>query len=274
MTAAIDLPKLYRQAINLWVEDSLTSEYLKDVWGISNLLCLISGSSDSVEPAVKDAQRNGVTNVFGVVDRDFYETNYANWGNPEMRYFVLPVHELENYLIDPAALAGCDANNNNRTEAEIAARMRDRALKLLWWMACRHTMKRLRRICWDNFIPVPKASQVTDLRSACNHIISTDWYSTFPANVAQITNPAQVQTWVEDAAATYSADLGTEAWRRSFAGKELFRHVRGYIYQPPQPANSSVYDTDVAKSVAKWQVDNGQIPPELNDLLTAIQSKI
>jgi len=75
VTTAIDLPKLYRQAINLWVEDALTSEYLKDVWRISNLLCLISGSTDSVGPAVRDAQRNGMPNVFGVVDRDFYDTN-------------------------------------------------------------------------------------------------------------------------------------------------------------------------------------------------------
>lgn len=274
MTTVIDLPKLYRARINLWVEDALTSEYLKDIWRISNLLCLISGTSDSVEPAVRDAVSNGISNVFGVVDRDFYETNYQNWANAALRYFVLPVHEIENYLVDPAALAGCDANTNNRSEADIGAKLYGRATEILWWMACRHTIKRLRKMCWDNFIPVPRISDVTGLQSACDHITNTDWYSTFAASAAQITNPAAVASWINDAAMAYTADLGTDNWRRSFAGKELFRHARGYIYQPPQPGRTSMYDIDVAKSVALWQFDNRQIPADLNDLLAAIQNKI
>ena len=34
------------------------------------------------------------------------------------------------------------------------------------------------------------------------------------------------------------------------------------------------YDLDVAKSVAKWLVDNGRVPDELNQLLATIQDKI
>jgi hypothetical protein len=274
VTAAVDLPKLYRRAINLWVEDALTSEYLQDAWGIADLLCLISGSSDSIRPAVRDAQRNGIANVFGVVDRDFYETNYAKWGNLESRYFVLPVHELENYLLDPAALAGCDTNNNARAEAEIVVHVRARAEALVWWMACRHTIKRLRRMCWDNFIPVPKTSNVIDLKSACEHITNTDWYAGFAGNAAQISTPGQIERWTKEAAAAYTADLGTDEWRRSFAGKELFRHARGYIYQPPQSAPASTYDIDVAKSVAKWQVQNDRVPVEVSRLLAEIRNKV
>lgn len=85
MTTAIDLPKLYRRAINVWVEDSLTSEYLKDIWVNPDVLCLISGSADSIGAAVQDAQRNGMSNVFGIADRDFYDSNYARWGNAELR---------------------------------------------------------------------------------------------------------------------------------------------------------------------------------------------
>lgn len=273
MTAAIDLPKLYRRAINLWVEDALTSEYLKDIWRVPDLLCLISGTSDSIGPAVTDARRNGVSNVFGVVDRDFYETNYQKWGRSELRYFVLPVHEIENYLLDPAALAGCDANTNNRTVADIDARMRAKAKDLVWWMACRHTIKRLRKLCWDNFMPVPKVSEVTDLQSACDHITSTDWFNALPVHAGQMTDSTQVETWVNGQWIAYSADLAMDEWRRSFAGKELFRHARGDIYQPPQVATSLTYDIDVAKSVASWQVANGQVPTELSELLNAIQAK-
>jgi hypothetical protein len=274
VTAAVDLPKLYRRAINLWVEDTLTSEYLQDIWGIADLLCLISGSTDSVGPAVRDAQRNGMANVFGVVDRDFYETNYADWANAKVRYFVLPVHEIENYLLDPIALAGCDTNNNVRTESQISTYMHTRAGELLWWMACRHTIKQVRRMCWDDFIPVPRVPDITGLQSACDHITNTNWYTSFAENAGQITTPAQIEVWVNEAAAAYAADLDTGEWRRSFAGKELFRHARGYIYQPPQPASSLTYDIDVAKSLAKWQVDNGQVPRELTTLLSEMQRKV
>lgn len=99
MTLAIDLPKLYRRAINVWVEDALTSEYLCDVWRDPKVLCLISGSTDSIPPAVHDARRNHLKNVFGVADRDFNDTNYSRWANPDVSVFVLPVREVENYVI-------------------------------------------------------------------------------------------------------------------------------------------------------------------------------
>ena len=83
MTAAIDLPKLYRFPVNIWVEDTLTSEYFRDLWNNPDILCLIGGSTDCITPAVQDACRNGMRNVFGITDRDFENTNYANWDNPE-----------------------------------------------------------------------------------------------------------------------------------------------------------------------------------------------
>jgi hypothetical protein len=274
VTVAIDLPKLYRRAINVWVEDALTSEYLRDVWGDPRVLCLISGSTDSIPPAVHDARRNRLDNVFGIADRDFNDTNYPRWANPEVWVFVLPVHEVENYVIDPAALAASEANTNGRTESEIETRMHERAAELVWWMACRHTIKRLRNLCWDNFIPVPKPTGVTDLRSAVEHIVNSDWYGGFPANATQIAEPAQVEAWITEVEAGYAADFANGNWLRSFAGKELLRVARGYIYQPPNRAPPSAYDLDVAKSVAKWQVDNGRVPRELKELLTAIQNKI
>ena len=83
-----------------------------------------------------------------------------------------------------------------------------------------------------------------------------------------------MEAWVTEVEAGYAADLANSNWRRSFAGKELLRVARGYIYQPPNRAPLSAYDLDVAKSVAKWQVDNGRVPAELKELLTAIQNKI
>ncbi len=146
--------------------------------------------------------------------------------------------------------------------------------ELVWWMACRHTIKRLRNLCWENSIPVPKPTGVTDLRSAFEHIVNSEWYGRFPRAAAQAAEQSQVQAWLTEAEAGYSVDLASGNWLRTFAGNELLRVARGYIYQPPNRAPSSAYELDVAKSVAKWQVDNGRVPDELKELLAAIQNKI
>jgi len=119
-----------------------------------------------------------------------------------------------------------------------------------------------------------RVSGVSDLASACSHITSSDWYASFRGNATQIGSPEQIELWIQEAADAYTADLDTDDWQRSFAGKELFRHVRGYIYQPPLPASPATYDIDVAKSVARWQVVNDRVPSELSELLAAIQSRI
>ena len=274
MTAAIDLPKLYRYPVNIWVEDALTSEYLRDLWNDPSILCLIGGSTDCIAPAVQDARRNGMENVFGIADRDFGNTNYAKWDDPDVRIFVLPVHEAENYVIDVAALAGSDANTNGRQPADIEHQMHQRATGLLWWMAFRHTLKRIRNLCWDNFIPLPKPSEVNSLQSAVEHIVTLDWYRDFPGYAANIVAPVKIEEWLNVAATDYSADLNNGNWKRTFSGKELLRVARGFIYEPPDRASQTDYDIDVAKSVAKWQVANGAVPAELNDLQGAIVSKI
>ena len=98
--------------------------------------------------------------------------------------------------------------------------------------------------------------------------------NTFPGNATQIAKPGQVEVWVTEMEAVYATELDNGKWLRSFAGKELLRVARGYIYQPPNQAPPSAYDLDVAKSVAKWQVDNGRVPDELKQLLATIQNKI
>ncbi len=69
---------------------------------------LIGGGSDGAGAILKDADDAGYTNVFGLTDRDFRPSNVADWTNPAntFRKFVLPVHEVENYLLDALAFAG------------------------------------------------------------------------------------------------------------------------------------------------------------------------
>src|SRR5690348_16926309 len=109
---------LYRGIINLWVEDELSREYLSKIWNTPpDVFFLIGGGNEGVNAVVKDAESAGFPNVFGLIDCDFRPTNRIHWNAPAktFRTFVLPVHEIENYLLDPQALAASRLNTLGRT---------------------------------------------------------------------------------------------------------------------------------------------------------------
>lgn len=275
MTKAIDLIKPYTRPITVWVEDPVTSEYLFDCWNLPVITCRTGGSCESISVMIHDAVQRNEANVFGIVDRDFRATNAADWLDltKDIRCFVLPAHETENYLLDPEALAGCDVNNRGHSPAEIEARMKARARQLVWWMACRHTIKRISRMCIDDFIDIPNPGAIVDLASAADHITGHAWFARFPAEAAQIVAAGNIADWISEAHAFYTDDLAGGAWRTTFSGKEIFRDVRGFIYQPPKRATRSNYDVDVAKSVARWQLANHRIPTDISNLLKALQDR-
>ena len=61
MTREIDLPRLYRGQINLWVEDPLTADYLRELWIGAPVQFLISGGNEGVFSLVKEAQLSAFT---------------------------------------------------------------------------------------------------------------------------------------------------------------------------------------------------------------------
>jgi len=189
MPVDADLMKLHRRPMNLWVEDPLTSEYLNEVWQEPRILLLIAGSSASVKPVVSLACTNGAKNVFGLVDRDFENTNEPRWASPLLHHFVLPVHEMENYLLDANALAGCDVNNRARSIAEIEIRMLGFAQSVLYWMAANAVINRIRQACLNDFIVRPKQAELTSEAEIWNYIQTTPWYQGFPAKASQIGSP-------------------------------------------------------------------------------------
>ncbi len=275
MPVDADLPKLHRGPMNLWVEDALTSEYLNGAWGEPRILFLIAGSSDSVRPVVKHACLNGAKNVFGLIDRDFEATNEPRWANPELRHFILPVHEMENYLLDANALAGCDVHNRGRSVAEIETRMLGVAGSLLYWMAANSVIKRMRQTCLDDFMARPKQGELHSEAEIWTYIETTPWYQHFPAKVLDINTPATIQGWINEAVTQFTADLGNDAWKRSFSGKEILRDVRGFIYDPPPSpvVSSATHDVDLAQSIARWHITNNCVPADLSILLGHIRTK-
>ncbi len=169
---------LYRGKINLWVEDETTRSYLATLWTDPDLLFLIGGGNDGVKAIVKDAEQAGFLNVFGVIDRDLRTSNRDGWADTKrnIRTFVLPAHEIENYLLDSLALAACPYNNRRRSPEQIESFLRSHAERLCWWVACCDVVAELKQRFRDGFIENPRYPHVGVEEAAINHILNDVWF--------------------------------------------------------------------------------------------------
>lgn len=265
--------------IILWVEDNLTKEYLSEIWKpeITFFLFLRGAGSNVVHGSVNEHRLQGEGYVFGIVDRDFRLSNYPNWKHPnsDISVFRPTMHEIENYLLDWQALAGCKTNTDryNRSANEIETRAFEFANKMTWWMACRSVLSKYR----DDLIGTyPNHSSIENIQSqtdADNHFTQSDWYNSLGPNTSYILNSSSLSNDLLQAYATHNNQLANGDWIREFSGKELFRHIRGYIYNEKRSTREEM-DIDLAKSVAEYQRDNKTVPNELLELKDAIKNRV
>ncbi len=274
MTSQIDVPHLYRGKINLWVEDATSAAYFNAVWSDSDIRILTAGGQNAVEALAKHAMENRLGNVFGVVDADFLPTNEADWFVPgkTFRRFVLPVHEVENLMLDADAMAGCSLNNSGRSAADIEARMRGLAARLVSWMACRAVLAELRHLVLDEFPPHPKRDSVPDLAAAQTLIETCPWFTTIVGKVSQMSQAGHVQSRLQYYEQTFRTDLQGNHWKQSYSGKELFRDAISYFWH--QAPGGQSQDEDAAKAIAAWQVRNRRIPGSVVDLRKALRQRV
>jgi hypothetical protein len=271
---------LYNGRINLWVEDDLTRVYLGALWNDPAVKFLIGGGYNGVLAILKDAEHAGYTNVFGVVDGDHGRSNHADWFVPgrSFRRFVLPRHEIENYLLDTVALEGCRFNTHRRTASEIDMFLDNEAERRCWCVACRDAVALIRERIFDGFLEQPKSPPVDTEDAAKNHIIQSFWFRTLPRKSSRI-NETLVHRLLKWEYARALKRLGDDTWRIDFPGKQLLHLIGGRIcnksiapqsYQP----SSAEFDSDLAKSIAAWQVASGLVPNDLSDLLAALKARI
>ena len=275
----LDLSIPATATLALIVEDPLTRDYLRAVWqdpvGVAFVL---GGGNDGVRAIVKSFEEEGFPNVFGVTDRDFRPSNRADWHNSAktFRTFVLPVHEVENYLLDAPALQSSPYQNRLLDDAAIEARMQTKAGGLCWWAACRETIAELKRRIREPFLPDPTQA-VTDEMSARAHICGSPWFTKLAAEVTRSTE-ADVHARLSADHAAATDRLADGSWRQEFAGKEILRDVAGWICDRGRiarfPARDVDFYTDLAKEIASWQVANGLVPADLTALLTALRLRI
>ena len=270
---------LYRGAINLWVEDELTRAYLSEIWNEPGITYLIGGGNEGVRAIVEDAEKAGYPNVFALVDRDYRPSNQAWWHDPNktFRTFILPVHEVENYLLDATAFANCRYHNRGLSIAQIVAFLSQAASRLCWWVACRDAVAELKRRFRDGFIPDPKQS-VIDETAARTCICRSPWFQKLARRGESIGRGRRPSTprFRNHAAASNRLTDGT--WRDDFAGKEVLRDVGSRICDRTTivrfPASDTEFYSDLAKEIAAWQVANNTVPLASIDLLAALKKRI
>jgi len=264
--------------LNLWVEDPLTRSYLSTLWGDPKIKFLVGGGNDGVEALVRAAENEGYPNVFGVVDRDFRASNQADWSEPGkvIRRFVLPVHEIENYLLNPDALAACRFQNLKLSRDDIERFMVGRASRLCWWAACREVVADFRRRFRGDFLHDPNPEMQDELQ-ARRHICESGWFKKLAKEAAASTEP-EVHRSVKEAHIRATARLADGSWREEFAGKEILRYVGSRICDRTRihgvVPKGAAFDAELAKQIAAWQKDEKSIPPKLSDLLAALKRQV
>lgn len=271
---------LYNGRINLWVEDNLTRTYLKALWNNPDVRLLVGGGHHGVQAILKDAEDAGYRNVFGLADRDFGRSNYPDWLVPgrAFRRFVLPRHEIENYLLDTPALEACRFNTLRKSAADIAAILDAEAARLCWWSACRQVVSLLRERFQRDFMTHPKVPAVSTEAEAREHITHSPWFRALPRRASNW-NDARIRRLLARAHSRALAMQQDGSWRREFPGKEIYRVIGSRIFDrvaaPGYRASSpSEFDADLAKEIADWQMANGAIPAELNELLRALTARV
>ena len=274
MRVGTSLPGLYRTPLVLWVEDAVVRDYLRSVWSDPDFGFLIGGGNAGIRPVVEAARQDGHAHVYGLVDRDFSTSNRARWLNPasDLLVFVPEAHEVENYLIDPAALAGCALNTAGKTVSEIEARLVQRAGALTWWMACRAVLSELRQLALGDFPRHAGPPQVSSLADAEAYISTSSWFTGLPAKMAGAIAPGYLKTRLQDFHGQMQSAVTNGSWRTEFSGKELFRDVRDWVYRGG-PTSGAGRDSDLAKAVGEWQRANQAVPAEMEELRRAIRTR-
>lgn len=281
MPKASDLASVLSQKpIVLIVEDRITKEYLYAIWGADqqHFNILTSGGHQVVTGTVQDLRKHGSKTVFGLIDKDFAQNNVARWSDPNSPpdIFRPSFHELENFLLDWEALAGCDLNQRRSrpsSAAEIENWAKSEAEKQPWWLACRKCLSALQQRHGHGFPSAPTVATMTNLQSAHDYIANSLWFSSLQATTNEILNNKHIEKQLNDAEGEYRLDLTSGKWIQTFSGKEIFNHILSRIHSI-RPTPTAEPNVDLAKSVGKWQLAKQAIPPELDKLRHVMKNRV
>ncbi len=112
---------------------------------------------------------------------------------------------------------------------------------------------------------------------ARNHICHSPWFVKLASEVGR-TAEADVHQLLSVAHIAANQSLADGRWRDDFAGKEILHDLGSRICDHTKfsriQAESAKFDEDLAKEVGAWQRQNQTVPPDITDLLAALQQRI
>jgi len=270
-----NLAALYNAApIILWVEDLVTSAYLKALWQNDRRIQLyIGGGHEVLSAVVEDARRSGRAHVYCLRDRDFGPTNRPRWKHADVQTFALETFEVECFLLDPTALAICSINTAGRTEQWIDEHLRAQARVSLWWMACRKVLAGLREARQESFPAHPKRAQVSSREQAEQILLGNQWVTLTVPGLPEKIHEDRLRADLHEAHEAYASLLEQGAWTAVFSGKELLQELVSWIFTVNRPPGGAALQ-DLAKAVAQEQLETGREPSELLELHHALLERL
>ena len=204
----------------------------------------------------------------------FGTTNRSDW--LRKRIFRLPRHEIENYLLDTVDLLNCYLHNRKRTEPQLLQMLHSQASKQPAWLAFRKVLIEIEKRIGHGQPSVPKMDDVTNIESALDRILLSNWFVEVPRNVQASFNRESIETELNTYHSQYQSMVASKLWKHHFSGKEIFRSIRDFLYQPFRKVsrNRNDHDADFAADLGMYQAANGRVPEDIRDLWRAIQTQI
>jgi len=266
-TVSIELESLLLTApVVFLVEDVLTKEYLIRIWQPDDkyFYILVAYGRESVRAVTHVLRTAGFRNVFGLIDRDFGTSNYDSWIQvlSNEAVFILPVFEIENYLLDWNALSHSSTDFfQERNVDEVAERAFRFAEELLWWLSCCRTISTIRGHLVADFPSFPGLN-IGSRRAVLEYIVNQKWFTEIESRVHSFIDKEKIRELIDNSIELTKGYLESGTWKAEFSGKEIFRMLRGYLVNKKY-ASSEEMDLDLAKKIGNYQHEQSTAPKEL-----------
>jgi len=275
-------PEQYRGRVKVYVEDPLTHMLLTDVWADPRMDIEVTRGRAGVLHMAQATTITAHGEVFGVVDSDFDAHNETQWNSPACRVFRLPVHEVENLLLDFEVLSSLSLESRGRspeTAAQIRTRAHGYARGLVSWMACRAVLRAMQQALGEAFPGDPTQRECRSLDASADWIAARPYWGTHAAALARWQPPGKIRAELETWEAMYRDTLEHDSWVRDFSGKELLRHLRSHVTGlDPQPASAppssaADRDLDLARRVVRCMQAQNRQPEVLRRILAILRAR-
>ena len=267
----------------VYVEDEITRRYLNAVIGHRGKLVrfTVVGGVKTVLGMLEDAARCNRKNVtFGIIDRDYACGDKQGWFQQSGAYYYkLPMHEIENYMLDFDAIA------------EFTPRGKPTGKSASHWRTIAHTVAKeyLYSIVYNQLIFDVRRKIVRDfpkqivLSSSPNRdytiiangetLRSTDdvvrrfesehWLSEIGNRIAEFQHHDFLVKTANEYVAKYTTILNSpdDDWKREFPGKEMFAGI----------ANAMSMTSDDRYELARWigesQNRHNTVPGDIQEVI-------